>query len=262
MTGGPGRHPGGRIREAAEDRRSGAAEIVRRAAEALAALPPRDIEEAVFTLLRGQPSMAPLWRLGSNVLSAAGPSEAARDFANRVGSEPDEVAQQAAILVRSPVVVHSYSSTLISAVAASGVEALCAQSEPGGEGRTTVERLTDRGVNARLLRDDEALAAIAGAGAVMVGADAVTPEGIVNKVGTRRLADAAYRTRTPCVVVAGESKLIGVEIAAPHPFERTPLELFSWIVTQDGPLSPSEAARRALEHPIHPLLAALLEELR
>jgi translation initiation factor 2B subunit (eIF-2B alpha/beta/delta family) len=250
------------IREAAEDRRSGAAEIVRRAAEALAALPPRDIEEAVITLVRGQPSMAPLWRLGSEVLNSTDPSQAARDFAIRVAAERDQVARHAASLLTRPVVVHSYSSTLISTVIASGIEAFCARSEPGGEGRRTVERITNLGGEARLFEDAEALAAVDDAVTVLVGADAVDPEGIVNKVGTRRLAEAAHSTGSSCVVVAGESKLVNGHIPAPHPFERTPLELLTWIVTQDGPLSPAEAAGRAHDHPIHPLLAALLEELR
>jgi translation initiation factor 2B subunit (eIF-2B alpha/beta/delta family) len=250
------------IRAAAEDRQSGAAEIVRRAAEALAVLPPRDLEDAVITLVRAQPSMAPVWRLGSEVLSSKEPSQAARDFAIRVAAERDQVAKHAASLLTRPVVVHSYSSTLISAVIAAGVEAFCARSEPGGEGTRTVERLTDLGADARLLEDAEALAAVDDAVTVLVGADAVDPKGIVNKVGTRRFAGAAHRMGTSCVVVAGGSKFVNVELLTPHPFERTPLELFTWIVTHDGPLSPPEAARRALEHPIHPLLAALLEELR
>ncbi|HWC32813.1 MAG TPA: hypothetical protein VG709_06765, partial [Actinomycetota bacterium] len=50
------------LRDAAGDARSGAAEIARRAAEALAALPRDDVPGAVATLVRAHPSMAPLWR--------------------------------------------------------------------------------------------------------------------------------------------------------------------------------------------------------
>src|SRR5918999_755380 len=134
------------IHDAASDRRSGAAEIVRRAAEALAALPSTDVKEAVFILVRGQP----------------------------------------ATVLPDLVVVHSFSDTVNAALATSNVRAICALSEPGGEGATTTKALVDLGVDARLVTDEEALAAVAEAGAVVVGADAVEPGGVVNKMGTFR----------------------------------------------------------------------------
>lgn len=250
------------LTEAAVDRQSGAADIVRRAAEALAALPRNDVEPAVLTLIRSQPSMAPLWRLGSEALSASDHTRAARDFAIRVTAEREEIAKHAAAVLPGPVVTHSLSSTVISAVASSGARAICARSEPGGEGAATVERLTNLGVDARLVEDPEALAAVAEAGSVVVGADAVGPEGVINKLGTRRLADAARRSRTPCYVLAGESKVVDADLPAPHPFERTPLDLFTSVLTQDGPLSPSEATDLARDRPLHPLLQAELQERR
>ncbi|MGH2739934.1 MAG: hypothetical protein ACRDH6_05565, partial [Actinomycetota bacterium] len=77
----------GEVRASAEDRTSGAAEIARRAAEALAALPRNDLEEAVRTLVRGHPSMAPLWRLGSEVLASDDHAHAAGRFAARLVAE-------------------------------------------------------------------------------------------------------------------------------------------------------------------------------
>jgi hypothetical protein len=245
------------IREVASDRRAGAAEIVRRAAEALAALPRRDVEEAVLALIRGQPAMAPVWRLGSEVLASSDHVAAAVEFASRVVSERDEVARHAATLLPSLVVVHSFSGTAIAAVAAARARAICSLSEPGGEGKTTVARLTVLGVDARLVTDEEALLAAAKA-AVVVGADAVGPEGVVNKVGTLRLAEAARRASTPCYALSGESKLIGADLPAPHPFERTALDLFTSVITQEGALSATQAAGRAGRVELHPLLEDLL----
>jgi len=250
------------LNKAAVDRQSGAADIVRRAAEALAALPRTDVESAVLILIRSQPSMAPLWRLGSEVLSASDHAEAARDFAIQVTAEREQITKHAAALLAGPVVAHSFSSTVISAIASSGARAICACSEPGGEGAATVQRLTNLGVDAQLVGDPEALAAVAGAGSVVVGADAVGPEGIVNKVGTRGLADAARRFRTPCYVLTGESKFVNADLPAPLPFQRTPLDLFTSVLTQKGSLSPSEAADLAGDHPLHPLLQVELRERR
>lgn len=247
------------IHEAASDRRSGAAEIVRRAAEALAALPTHDVEEAVFALIRGQPAMAPLWRLGTEVLGSADHVDAATRFAIRSVSERDAIATEAAALLPDLVVVHSFSGTVIAALATARSRAICALSEPGGEGATTVRRLVDLGVDARLVSDEEAIGEVEEAGAVMVGADAVGPGGVVNKMGTSRLAAAAREASTPFYSFAGASKLLGADLPAPRPFERTPLDLFTSVITEDGPLSPTEAALRALEHTLHPLLVELLQ---
>jgi translation initiation factor 2B subunit (eIF-2B alpha/beta/delta family) len=250
----------GGIHEAAGDRRSGASEIVRRAAEALAALPPNDVKEAVLSLIRGQPSMAPLWRLGSDALGAADHVEAARNFAFRVAAERDEIAEKAAALLPNVVLVHSFSSTVIAAVATAGARAICTLSEPGGEGADMAERLTEVGVGARVVDDAVALLTIDEVGAVVVGADAVGPAGVVNKVGTRMLAEVTRRHSIPCFCLAGESKLLAADLPAPHPFERTPLDLFTSVITEVDPLSPDEVERRVNEHPVHPRLADLLEK--
>jgi translation initiation factor 2B subunit (eIF-2B alpha/beta/delta family) len=250
------------IHEAASDRLSGASKIVRRAAEALSALPSHDLEEAVLTLIRGQPSMAPLWRLGTEALGSKDHAEAARSFSIRVAAERDRIGRQAAALLPRLVVVHSFSSTVIAAVAGSGSEAICARSDPGGEGAATAKMLDKLGARARLVKDDAALAAVAEAGAVVVGADAVGPAGVVNKIGTLRLAVASRRHSTPCYALAGESKLLAADLPAEHPFERTPLDLFTSVITEDGPLTPSQTARLATRRTLHPSLAALLEERR
>src|SRR5918992_907797 len=246
------------IHEAASDRRSGAAEIVRRAAEALGAVPAHDVEEAVFILVRGQPAMAPLWRLGSDVLRSSDHVDAAITFAARVASEREAIADVAATVLPDLVVVHSFSDTVNAALATSNVRAICALSEPGGEGATTAKALVDLGVDARLVTDEEALVAVAEAGAVVVGADAVGPGGVVNKMGTFRFAEAARAASTPCYSLAGVSKFLNADVPAQDPFERTPLHLFTALITPDGPHSPEEAARRAHEHTLHPLLDAHL----
>ena len=233
------------IRQAAADRASGAAEIARRAADALAALPRGDLEEAVRTLVTGHPSMAPLWRLAASALSAEDHAEAARGFAAAGSAERDAVAAVAAPLLRSPVVTISYSSTLVAAVAGAGVLALCARSDPGGEGEETAARLKAMGHEARVINDREAVRAARTGRMVVTGADAVGPGGVVNKVGTRELAEAAAVRSTPCYVVAGTSKFLAVDLPAAHPFERTPLALFTAVLTEDGPKEPEAAAALA-----------------
>jgi translation initiation factor 2B subunit (eIF-2B alpha/beta/delta family) len=250
------------LRRTAADRGSGAAEIARRAAESLAALPRRDLFEALRTLVTGHPSMAPLWRLAADADVAGDHADAARSFAARLPAERDAVAAHAARVLRSPVVTISYSSTLVAAVAAAEVLALCARSEPGGEGEETASRLRALGREARVINDREAARAARTGRMVLAGADAVGPGGVVNKVGTRELAEAAAVRGTPCYVAAGMSKFLGVDLPAAHPFERTPLDLFTAILTDDGPKDPDAAAALAGRFSLPPSLATLLPSAR
>jgi translation initiation factor 2B subunit (eIF-2B alpha/beta/delta family) len=241
----------------ARDAESGAAEIARRAAVALSGLPRSDLRDAVGALLRGHPSMAPLWRLGEAVLSADEHAEAARRFAHDLRREADAVAAAAGAVLPSEVVTHSFSGTLVAAVAAARATARCARAEPGGEGSVTAERLRARGVEATVVEDAEAIVLAARGTAVVVGADAIGPGGVVNKVGTRALAEAAGRGGTPVYVVAGSTKLLAVDLPAPPPFERTPLGLFSAVIGPGGQGDPGDAARSAASHPVAPALLDL-----
>jgi translation initiation factor 2B subunit (eIF-2B alpha/beta/delta family) len=249
------------LREAASDASSGAAEISRRAADALAAIGAADREEAVRALVTAHPSMAPLWRLGSAVLGAEVPAEAAAAFASALVEEAGRVATAAAPLLPSEVVVHSCSSTVIRAVREARVRALCAVSEPGGEGRIAARRLREAGVEAAVVDDREARRAVAGGTAVVTGADAIGPGGIVNKVGTRALAQAARHAAGACYVLAGGSKLLAEDLPAPEPFERTPLQLVTAVVGEDGAGEPVSAARNAVSHPLHPALRPVLADI-
>ena len=247
------------VRDAALDRQSGAREIVLRAAEALAALPRSDLQDALRALVEGHPSMAPLWRLGTVVLGAGDHRDAAAGFARHVLAEREAVSAVAAPLLRHPaLVLHSYSSTLIAAVARTGARALCARSEPGGEGAATAQRLREAGAVAELVKDEDALVAAGEGTPVVVGADAVGPSGVVNKVGTGALAEAARSSGGGCYVLAGSSKLLAVDLPAPAPFERVALHMFAAVVTERGPLDARTAAEAAAGHAPHPRLSELL----
>ncbi|HEV3473825.1 MAG TPA: hypothetical protein VG602_00425, partial [Actinomycetota bacterium] len=154
----------------------------------------------------------------------------------------------------------SYSSTLVAAVAAADVLALCAESQPGGEGAITAERLRALGRQARVINDREAVRAARTGRMVVTGADAVGPGGVVNKVGTRALADAAAHRDTPCFAVAGSSKFLGVDLPAAPPFERTPLSLFTAVLTEEGPKDSDAAAASARRFALHRELEDLVPQ--
>jgi translation initiation factor 2B subunit (eIF-2B alpha/beta/delta family) len=113
---------------------------------------------------------------------------------------------------------------------------------------------------ATVMDDDRAVRELP-AEAVVVGADAVTPTSVINKVRTRDLVAAAAQRGLPCYTIAATTKLVPLELPAPEPFEATPLELFTRVATSSGLLLPEEVEDRARQVRLHPVLPMLLERL-
>lgn len=251
------------VRVVACDRRSGAAQLARRAATALGALGKHELLDALGILLAGHPSMAPLWRLGTALLGSDDHPAAARRFVDTLDRETQAAAEVAAASLGPRVITLSYTSMVVEALtrrAADGpLSVLCSRSKPEGEGATTAQALRERGIDAEVVADAEALRRVPAMDAVVTGADAVTPGGVVNKAGTRALAAAARRAGVAWIVLAGEPKLVGVEVPVVVPFERTPIGLAGAVVAGGQLLPPGRASALAALRPIDPRLAALLD---
>jgi translation initiation factor eIF-2B subunit delta len=127
------------------------------------------------------------------------------------------------------------------------------RSLPLGEGEMTCSRLLENGVKVEMVDDSMAFSAMTEADHCLVGADAVTAEGVVNKVGTANLALAARQLGKGCHVLTSTLKVAPIKehdlmlSEEPGPckkrhqvFELTPLALFTDIMTDEGTLSPAE----------------------
>ncbi|MDP9341786.1 MAG: hypothetical protein M3Q23_06715 [Actinomycetota bacterium] len=251
------------VEELAADRTLGAAETARAAAGLLAELPRDELADAVEALLRGHPSMAPLWRMADAMLRSRGHATgtAAEKFLATLGDD-GRAASAAAAVLPDTVLTISVSSTVAEAIRIRRPgHVLCMASHPGGEGLAMAGRVS-AWTETTVVDDDEAIRSLpAEVEAVVVGADAVTPGVLINKVRTRDLAQAARSRGVPCYAVAGSAKFISVALPVVPPFEATPLELFSGIAAADGIITPDQAARRASRVRLHPALAMLAERL-
>ena len=243
----------------ADDTEHGASEIAERAARALPEIPGGELADAIETILRGHPQMAPLWRLASDLLSAGGAASGAELFLRRLSDDGEAVAVLAPIL-SDEVLTLSYSSTVVEAIRMRQPKrVLCMTSDPGGEGLTmmgAVAAYTD----ASVIEDDEALKEVP-AQAVVIGADAITPASVINKFKTRTLAEAARGRNVPCFVLAGETKFVPDDLPGGDAFESTPLDLFSGFASPMGLITPSEAAAHAASVEMHPALRMLVERI-
>jgi translation initiation factor 2B subunit (eIF-2B alpha/beta/delta family) len=243
----------------AGNRVQGAAELGRRAAEILPSIPFEELADAIETLLRGHPQMAPLWRLASDLLSAMDPASGADWFLYRLETD-DATAGLLAPFLPDELLTISYSSTIVEAIRIRRpARVVCMTSDPGGEGQQMAAVLSEY-TDASVMKDADALRKVP-AQAVLVGADAITPESLVNKVKTKKLAEAARKKSVPSFVVAGETKFVPEELPITELFEAAPLDLFSGVATPMGLITPSEAGRYAESVELHLALRMLAERI-
>jgi len=204
----------GAVLAAAGDRRGGAAEVAATALDGLleVADDPSLLEEAVAVLLTGQPAMAPIWHLA---WAARGPNPTAAltGLRRRLTTDADAAVTAATAWLHRHLATH-----------------------PGGVATVSHSSLVDR-----------VLAQIGPTGGDPVvgvaGTDAIGPDGILNAVGTRVLAE-----EVPTLVVATAVKLVPGEVfgrlGGPG-FEVVPLEAVAAVVVGAEVFSPGEAGRRA-----------------
>jgi translation initiation factor 2B subunit (eIF-2B alpha/beta/delta family) len=243
----------------AADRELGATETAGQAARALVRISRTDLADAVETLIRGHPSMAPLWRLGSILLSERDHARAAERFEHDLADHGTAAAVVASSLP-STLLTISYSATVAEAIRVRKPQAvLCMASDPGGEGMR-MAGLAGAYTQATVIPDAQAIEQLP-AEAVVIGADAITPHSLVNKVLTRALVESAAARGIPRFAVASSLKLVPVEIPVPDPFEATPIGLFTHVATPAGISEPVLAAARAAAIGLHPALVMLAEML-
>lgn len=266
-----------RITLLASDRESGASEILDEVIgilrDALAAGVP--LLPVARGLVRAQPSMASVWNAVMEALASGGTPGRLDHFAQRVARAPDALARFGGPLfldeIAAPLrlVTMSFSRsavTLLETVAATReVRVSCSESRPALEGRRLASRLASAGIAVTFFSDAAIGHALGAADAVLVGADAISPEWVLNKSGTRMLVAAAGQQGVGAYVVATRDKFVGHGIAArlvpregapaeiwetPPPgvivrnpyFETTPLEMFAGLITDLGVIGPASAA--------------------
>ncbi|TCO79551.1 translation initiation factor eIF-2B subunit delta [Plasticicumulans lactativorans] len=214
----------------AADRRHGATELARSSLELLAALattlPAQDVDALRAALCAAaaqvracRPSMAPLgnltdaWQaeLAGLPPTLAVARRAAADAATRLITATHAATAAlaghiATLLGRDrTVLTHSFSSTVLAGLArlaGHGLQVRVTEARPLNEGWTLATRLAALGIPVSVYTDAQAALALAGADAVLLGADTrLADGGCVNKAGSLPIALAARAARAAGVPV-------------------------------------------------------------
>jgi translation initiation factor 2B subunit (eIF-2B alpha/beta/delta family) len=267
------------------DSRAGATEIARGCALALISYSdqakphsPQEIGGVMTDIcrkvLKNHASMAPVVRLLNDILLALADVDSVRlalDTLRRVSNEYIALVEQANTLVveqalaiiprHGTVMTVSYSSAVARALVLASKEGctlkvVCMESRPGYEGRDLARFLADAGIDTLLIVDSACLSVLVSTDLTLVGADAMTSKGVVNKIGTATLALGANARGIPAYVMGDTSKIWPASLGDPpvplrdtsevwaHPapgvkinnfyYETAPWEHFSGVVTERG----------------------------
>ena len=237
-----------RLAELVRDRRHGASELARRCleigAESALGAPAADpaalrrlLAERATTMARARPAMAPIdnllarWRAA---LEGAATSDLSRFRDDAAAAARALIEDSRAAVGRAAaraarhlgpgrtVMTHSLSSTVVELFRrlrdGGGVRAIVTESRPLCEGYELARRLSAWAIPTTLVTDAQIGLFVAEADAVVVGADALLPDGAaVNKAGTYPLALAARDAGVPFYVCCESFKRRRAD--TPAPFE-------------------------------------------
>jgi translation initiation factor 2B subunit (eIF-2B alpha/beta/delta family) len=132
------------------------------------------------------------------------------------------------------------------------------ESLPGGEGVDAASYLSQNGVDVSLVKDSMVFDVALECDAGLCGADWISPDSVVNKVGTYSMATACREALISCYVIATWSKCVpfstnermyGERIEdgirwREQIFEKVPMTKVDLCITEEGLMSPSQLIDR------------------
>lgn len=276
--------------EIREDHHSGAQALTLKAAQALRSFiderktePPEalktELEGFVQKLIMAQPAMASIRNLAMlTVKESLHPDMSAmisliEEFTRSLSESLERVAEHGAKLIKAgaQVMTISKSSAVYKTLShaknqGKQLSVICPESRPLREGVELACELSQLGVSATICADALAPVLVAECDLVLVGGDALAPEGLVNKIGTFALALGAREAEVPFVALISTHKFADHFDPAWIPqmepeelldgkepekvrvcnryFDLTPLKLLTYIVTEQGIISPEEVRKK------------------
>jgi translation initiation factor 2B subunit (eIF-2B alpha/beta/delta family) len=278
------------------DRLSGASSMLEAAAAAFSALSAHsaasdgpsfisELEDLSLALIDAQPMMAPIYNLCASVLQNSQPScqslpklkKAAFQnsdlYAKAAGAAFERACMAAAKLVLDGgrILTLSSSRAVLRTLELAKKDwkkfsVTVLESRPMLEGRRAASALAAMDIPVELTTDCSVASEVKRADQILIGADAITEEVVVNKMGTLAAATIAQAASVPLLVVADSSKLLpnsllpesgrprnpnevwesapqGVRVRN-HYFERVPLKFIRTIAMEDGPCKKEDIACR------------------
>jgi len=259
----------------------------------------RQIAREVLTAQSGMASPVSLFNRVFFAVGAEADVDAARllleDTAQRFLQEQttarDSLCRKATALIpdRVSILTHSASSTVLQTLlhaseAGRHPTITCLEARPLYEGRQLAARLAENNIDATLIIDSAAYAILQNVEIVLLGADSLTKDGVISKVGSGGLAVCAQSLGIPCYFLADTSKVWPDALGSQPVHERAPASVWpdapenvkvrnlfydltpwtavSGIMTEQGLLTAGEIRAQCRDQPAHPWLQTIVAEVR
>lgn len=267
------------VREIRSDRERGARQLALATLEALRSVAPEcggeEFRECARELALARPMMATTqnavaWAW-SRYLDTGDAAKAVDDVIEAIQTATDGMAAAARrVIPTDTLLTYSYSSSVIELLARlKPRRVIVSESRPSLEGIRMARELAAHGMSMTLITEAQMALFVQEAGAVVVGADTILPEGdLINRIGTRMLALAAKDADVPLYSISDTLKVAAP--SSPMPFapeegepkevceakwlevrnvyyEMTPARLVSAYVTETGIVDPAAVGRYAEE---------------
>lgn len=277
------------------DNTSGSIELARKSVEVLMLLSNENfslyqIKMTLRSLVKAQPAMASIFTFANNLLSSLENnknqqySDQVNKYCIRFLSDLDNsdklVSEKARNLINnnSTIITHSFSSAVLNTLTyakKSGLEfsVICTESRPKNEGVKLAKLLGSKNINVKLIVDSAIFSFLLEADIIFVGADAVTSNGLVNKIGTLGLVTYAHQLKKPVYALSSNIKFLPKDYklnlhqyknpneilptkisnvnAINYYFDVTPLNLFTGLITEEKVLKPCEIKEKINHLNIH-----------
>ncbi len=193
-----------------QDRISGAAELERKAIDRMKRYIGREaLLEKCYSLLSTYPSMASIWNI-ANFAFLYG-ERAKKKFEDMTKSN-EKVIENGVNAVEngSTILTYSRSSTVMKILKAcrnKDIKVICSESRPKYEGRKLAMELSNEGIDVTLTTDATLAFMMDKADMLLMGADAILKDSIINKAGTAPLLAYANEESKEIFVAASSYKV-------------------------------------------------------
>ena len=184
-----------------------------------------------------------------------------KTFLDSIKNAPYQIADHITSLIPPRAIITTFSnsstiSIILSVLKQKGKDFIvyCSESRPKYEGTMFAELLCNKKIKTVLMTDAELFSSIEETTVLLIGADTICRNGILNKIGTKSLATLADINHIPVYVACHDEKILSYNMKSPpivtqnstdilsqhpanlliknHYFDITPLSLITKVVTQ------------------------------
>jgi ribose 1,5-bisphosphate isomerase len=225
----------------------------------------KDFDSECVKLLDARPTAVVLYNAVQRIRRKKAPGEIRKIIKELENARQRVAANSSKVFLRkTTVMTHCHSTFEIAALVKNRKrirEVIVTETRPRNQGIRTARELLAKKIRVTFIVDAAISDEISRADIVMVGADALRKEGVVNKVGTHPMALVARENRKPFYVITSTFavdrrkkfvmerrppeeivKIKGAAVDNPA-FDITPWKYVTAVVTEDGILKPARIKR-------------------